>query len=258
MLMRILILGGTSEASELARRLGDDARFSPTLSLAGRTATPRLPTIATRSGGFGGVDGLVNWLKDNQIDAIVDATHPFAARISANAVAAARIAQVPLLSLVRPPWRKQDGDTWINVTDAIAASTALGETPRRVFLSIGRQDIAAFGAAPHHDYLIRSIEPPDAAALPRAKIILERGPFDQDAELELMRAHNIEIVVTKNSGADATYAKIAAARALAIPVIMIEQPEKPRGNMAGDIAFLYERLVSLARDHVSAFSERGV
>ena len=256
--MRILILGGTSEASDLARRLGGDACFSTTLSLAGRTAAPLRQAVATRSGGFGGVDGLVQWVSDNGIEAIVDATHPFAARISANAVAAARIARVPLLSLVRAPWEKQDGDIWISVADPNAASIALGATPRRVFLSIGRQEIGAFAVAPHHWYLIRAIEPPETDALPHAEIVLQRGPFDLEAESALMRANNIDVIVAKNSGSDATYAKIAAARALALPVVMIEQPKKPRGSMAGDVAFLYERLISLARDHVSAFSDRGV
>jgi precorrin-6A/cobalt-precorrin-6A reductase len=262
-LMRILILGGTSEASELARRLGGDRRFVATLSLAGRTTAPRMAAItkpiATRSGGFGGADGLVQWVKDNRIEAIVDATHPFATRISANAVAAARIAGIPLLSLVRPPWRQQEGDKWICVANTDEAMTALGEKPQHVFLSIGRQEIGAFCAAPQHSYLVRSIEPPEADTLPPyAELILQRGPFEPEAEIALMRAHAIDIVVAKNSGSDATYAKIEAARALGLPVVMIEQPEKPRSSLSGDIAFICEQLAALARDHVSALSERGV
>jgi precorrin-6A/cobalt-precorrin-6A reductase len=258
-LMRILILGGTSEASELARWLGGDRRFVATLSLAGRTAAPSLSPIATRSGGFGGVDGLVQWVKDNRIEAIVDATHPFATRISANAVAATGIVRLPLLSLVRPPWRQQDEDKWIRVSNADEARAALGEKPRRVFLSIGRQEISAFRAAPQHSYLVRSIEPPATDALPpHAELILQRGPFEPEAEIALLRAHAIEFVVAKNSGSDATYAKIAAARALGLPVVMIEQPEKPHSNMSGDIDFICKELASLTGDHVGALSERGV
>ena len=257
--MRILILGGTSEASELARCLAGDPRFSAILSLAGRTAAPRMAAIATRSGGFGGTDGLVQWVKENAIETIVDATHPFATRISANAVAAARIAGIPLLSLMRPPWRQQDGDKWICVADADEAMTALRDKPRRVFLSIGRQEIGAFRAAPQHDYLVRSIDPPAMDALPpHTELTLQRGPFEKEAEIALMRAHAIDIVVAKNSGSDATYAKIEAARALGLPVVMIEQPDKPRSGLSGDLAFVCEQLASLAGDHVGALSDRGV
>jgi precorrin-6A/cobalt-precorrin-6A reductase len=257
--MRILILGGTSEASELARRLGGDARFSAILSLAGRTAAPRTAAIQTRSGGFGGTNGLVQWLKDNGIEAIVDATHPFAARISANAVVAASIAGIPLLSLVRPPWSQQGEDKWIMVADADEAMTALGEKSQRVFLSIGRQQISAFRAAPHHVYLIRAIDPPAADTLPpHAELILQRGPFEKAAEIALMRDRAIEVLVAKNSGSEATYAKIVAARALRLPVIMIEQPDKPRSHLSGDLDFICNELASLAGDHVRALSERGV
>jgi precorrin-6A/cobalt-precorrin-6A reductase len=257
--MRILILGGTSEASELARRLSGDARITATLSLAGRTVAPSLFPIATRSGGFGGADGLVQWVKDKGIKTIVDATHPFATRISANAVVAASIAGIPLLSLVRPRWREQDGDNWIRVADADDARAALGQDPQRVFLSIGRQEIGAFCAAPQHSYLVRSIEPPEAETLPpHAELILQRGPFEKAAEIALLRDRAIDIVVAKNSGSDATYAKIAAARALSLPVIMIEQPDKPRSQLSGDLDFICNELASLASNHIGALSERGV
>jgi precorrin-6A/cobalt-precorrin-6A reductase len=258
--MRILILGGTSEASELARCLAGDPRFSAILSLAGRTAAPRMAAIATRSGGFGGTDGLVQWAKENAIETIVDATHPFATRISANAVAAARIAGIPLLSLMRPPWLQQDGDKWICVADTDEAMTALGEKPQHVFLSIGRQEVGAFCAAPQHRYLVRAIDPPAADTMPpRAELILQRGPFEPEAEIALMRAHAIDIVVAKNSGSDATYAKIVAARALGLPVVMIEQPDKPRSRLSGDLDFIFNELTFLAGHHVGAtLSERGV
>jgi precorrin-6A/cobalt-precorrin-6A reductase len=256
--MRILVLGGTTEASALARRLSEDARFAVTLSLAGRTAAPDVPAVATRSGGFGGVEGLAQWISDSRTDALVDATHPFAARISANAVAAAHIAGVPLVSLVRMPWRQQAGDTWIRVADVEAAVGALGDAPARVFLTIGRQEVGAFRAAPQHTYLVRAIEPPDADALPPdAEVILQRGPFAETEETVLMRDHAVEIVVAKNSGAVATYAKIAAARALQLPVVMIDQPRKPAGIPVGDVDAICEELRALSH-HAGAPSERGV
>jgi len=257
--MRILILGGTTEAAALARRLGGDARFSITVSLAGRTAAPALAAAPTRIGGFGGADGLVRWLKQNRIDAVVDATHPFAARISQNAVAAARIAGVPLISLVRLPWQAEPGDTWTCVESTEAAARALGEKPKRVFLTIGRQELAAFCAAPQHSYLVRSIEPPDADTLPpNVELLLRRGPFEERAEAELMHARKIDIMVAKNSGGTATYAKIAAARALALPVILIDRPEKPAGIAVGNVESACERLASLMQAHAGAPSERGV
>jgi precorrin-6A/cobalt-precorrin-6A reductase len=256
--MRILILGGTTEASALAQRLSGDQRFAVTLSLAGRTSAPELPAVATRSGGFGGADGLAQWISDSRTEALVDATHPFAARISANAVAAARSAGVPLVSLVRAPWPQQAGDTWIRVADVEAAVPALGDTPRRVFLTIGRQEVGAFRAAPQHSYLVRAIEPPDADALPLgAEVILQRGPFAEAEETVLMRDHAIDIVVAKNSGAQATYAKIAAARALQLPVVMIDQPQKPAGIAVGNVDAICEKLRALSH-HAGAPSERGV
>lgn len=256
--MRVLILGGTTEASALARRLSDDPRFAITLSLAGRTGTPKLPVAQTRIGGFGGTDGLARWINDNGIDAVIDATHPFAARISANAVTAAHTTGVPLISLVRRPWTRREGDTWVGVPDMEAAAKALGDKPRRVLLTIGRQEVAAFRAAPQHTYVIRAIEQPAAEALPpNAELILQRGPFDEAAEAELMRARKIDVIVAKNSGAEATYAKIAAARSLDIPVVMVEQPLKPAGIAVETIDAAFEQLVALTA-HAGAPSERGV
>jgi len=257
--MRVLILGGTTEASELARLAGPDARLDPTLSLAGRTAQPTLPSISYRIGGFGGSEGLARWLAAERIEAIVDATHPFAARISENAVTAAHASRIPLASIVRPEWTAEAGDRWTMVDSADAAARALGTKAARVFLTIGRRDLAAFKAAPMHSYLVRSVDPPAAEDLPpKTDLILQRGPFDEAAEEQLMRNRGIEMLVAKNSGGDATYAKIAAARALGLPVVMIARPPKVAGAEFADAAAAHAWLVSLLRSHNTASSERGV
>ena len=228
--MRVLILGGTTEASALARLLAGDRRFEATLSFAGRTAAPRAQPIATRVGGFGGAKGLVAYLGDQGVEAVVDATHPYADRISANAVAACANAHVPLASMVRPAWQAEAGDKWQRVQSTEAAVEALGAAPRRVFLSIGRQDLPAFAAAPQHHYLARTVDRPDGRLPADMKIVQARGPFDRAAELKLLGEEKIEVIVSKNSGGTATYAKIEAARALGLPVIMIERPPKPAGH----------------------------
>ncbi len=229
--MRVLILGGTTEATELARRIAGDARFDATLSLAGRTSSPRPQPIATRTGGFGGAEALARWLGDEKIEAVVDATHPYADQISANAVFACREAHVPLASIVRPAWQAEPGDRWQTVPNTEAAATALGPERRRVFLSLGRQELAAFAAAPQHHYLGRSIDPPQGIALPPdIRFVLARGPFDPLAEEKLLADEKIEVIVSKNSGGSAIYAKIAAARALGLPVVMIARPPKQTGH----------------------------
>lgn len=230
--MRVLILGGTTEASALASLLAGDRRFEATLSLAGRTSAPHAQPIATRVGGFGGVEGQVRYLRDHEIDAVIDATHPYAAQISANAVAACAQAGIGLASLVRPPWQRHEGDLWQEVASTHAAAAQLGPTPRRVFLSLGRQDLHLFAAAPQHHYIARLIETPQQAALPPDLVLLhQRGPFDLEAERRLLVDERIEVIVSKNSGGDATYAKIAAARALALPVVMIARPDRPVGHV---------------------------
>jgi precorrin-6A/cobalt-precorrin-6A reductase len=223
--MRLLILGGTTEASALARRIADRADLEPILSLAGRTQSPLPPPIPSRVGGFGGVEGLKAYLAQGAFDAVVDATHPFAAQISANAARACGALGVPLATFTRPPWVKQAGDRWIGAANMEAAVVALGEEPRRVFLTVGGLQLAAFAMAPKHHYLIRTIEPTQAAsALPLHRLILARGPFGVEDEIALMREERIEILVTKNSGGAATEAKIGAARALGVPVVMVERP----------------------------------
>ena len=244
--MRVLILGGTTEASELARLVAGDRRFEATLSLAGRTSSPRSQPIATRIGGFGGVEGLARHLAEHAIGAVIDATHPYAAQISANAVAACARSGVPLVSIVRPAWMALPGDVWQSVPSTGAAVEALAGTPRRVFLSLGRQELHLFAAAPQHRYLARLIEPPEQAGLPPDLVLLRRrGPFDRVAELGLLQDEKIDVMVSKNAGGAATYAKIEAARELGMPVIMIARPDKPAGLVVTSAA---EAVARLAHD----------
>jgi precorrin-6A/cobalt-precorrin-6A reductase len=230
--MRVLILGGTTEASALAELIAGDLRFQATLSLAGRTSTPKPQPIATRVGGFGGADGLTDFLRAHEIDAVVDATHPYAARMSANAVVACKQAGVPLASLVRPAWMMQAGDRWTIVPTTVAAALALGQAPQRVFLSLGRQDLHFFAAFTQHHYIARLIERPQQTALPRGLVLLQqRGPFDFEAELRLLKDQKVGVIVSRNSGGNATYPKIEAARVLGLAVIMISRRAKPAGHI---------------------------
>ncbi|MBY0612316.1 MAG: cobalt-precorrin-6A reductase [Beijerinckiaceae bacterium] len=222
---RVLILGGTTEARLLSERLCVMPRFDVTLSLAGRTQQPLPLPVTVRSGGFGGAKGLADYVVANGVDRVIDATHPFAARIKANASSACAACAVPLLALIRAPWTKQPGDVWLTAAGGMEAVAVLGIEPRCVFLTIGRADLAAFEAAPQHRYLIRSVDAPDEAlALPGAHFMRGRGPFSYAEEIELMRNYGIEVLVSKNSGGEATYAKIEAARRLNVPVVMIERP----------------------------------
>ena len=222
----MLILGGTGEAMTLAAALRDDARYAATYSLAGATRTPALPGIARRIGGFGGASGLAAWLREQAIAALVDATHPYAVRISANAVAAAATTAIPLLRIGRPPWSAQPGDRWIAVEDPAAAAAALGDTPRRVLLTIGSKTLAAFREAAQHCYWVRCIDPPEPGLLPPgATLLLARPPFALADERALLARHGIDIVVTKNSGGDATAPKLQAAREAGIEVVMIRRPD---------------------------------
>lgn len=225
---KILILGGTIEARRLSERLAGRSEFAVTLSLAGRTAAPAALPVPVRIGGFGGAEGLADYLAAERIEALIDATHPYAAVISANAAIAARSAGVPLLALRRPPWAPVDGDRWIDVADTDQAVRALGTTPRRVFLALGRQEIAPFVRAPQHHYLVRSVDPIEPKlAVPHADYILARGPFSEEEDRALLTAHHIDVVVSKNSGGSATYGKIAAARALGVSVILLRRPALP-------------------------------
>lgn len=247
--MKILILGGTSEARRLAAALVGDARYDATISLAGRTREPAAQLLPTRVGGFGGVDGLIAYLRAEKIEALIDATHPFAARMSANSRAAVAITGTRLLALRRPPWTERPGDRWTHVPDMNAAVAALGTVPQAVFVTIGRQDVAPLQAAPWHRYVLRSVEPPDPGDLPPdVEIVTARGPFERDDELRLMRNSGIETLVTKNAGGEATAAKLDAARELGIAVVMIARPAEPDSPPIG---------VETALSWLHAATERG-
>jgi precorrin-6A/cobalt-precorrin-6A reductase len=222
---RVLILGGTGDARLLAGQLAKRAALDVTLSLAGRTASPAEQGVPVRSGGFGGATGLADYLGRERIDALIDATHPYATVISANAAAAARQAAVPFTTLRRPPWIAVAGDRWTEVSDVREAVRALGQDSQRVFVTLGRNELAPFVPAPQHFYLIRSVDAVDPPlALPHATYVTGRGPFSEAGDRALMLAHRIEVVVAKNSGGSATYGKLAAARALGIGVIMLRRP----------------------------------
>ncbi|TCQ00841.1 precorrin-6A reductase [Sphingomonas sp. PP-F2F-A104-K0414] len=223
----ILVLGGTTEASALAALLaarGDAA----VLSYAGRVANPKAQPIPVRVGGFGGVEGLVAYLRAHRVTHLIDATHPFAARMSANAVVAAARAGVAHIALTRPAWAPVTGDRWTCVADIEAAVAALAGPARRVMLALGRMHVDAFAVRPQHDYLLRFVDAPDRPpGLPRHHLVVDRGPFDVAGDRRLMAAHGIEIVVCKNAGGSGAQAKLGAARALGLPVIMIDRPVLP-------------------------------
>jgi len=224
----ILILGGTAEARQLAGRLSHRRDLAMVLSLAGRTAAPAEQPVPVRTGGFGGTDGLAAYLAAQQIEVLIDATHPYAAIMSAHAAEAAARGNVRLLALQRRPWTALAGDHWIEVDTIDGAVLALGAAARRAFLTVGRQDIAAFAAAPQHSYLIRSVDPIDPPLdVPHAAYVTARGPFSEADDRDLMIQHRTDVIVAKNSGGDATYGKIAAARSLGITVVMLRRPVLP-------------------------------
>ncbi|MFM9378015.1 cobalt-precorrin-6A reductase [Gordonia sp. VNK21] len=231
----VLILGGTGEARALAARLLDDPA-APTVitSLAGRVQRPRLPRGQVRIGGFGGFEGLRDYLADTGIDAVVDATHPFAARITANAVAAAGQAGVPLLRLRRPPWTPGPADRWTTVPDITAAAAAVADRGGRVFLTTGRQDVGAFADIDDAWFLIRVVDPPTVRLPARHRILSSRGPYEPAGERALLAEHGITVLVTKNSGGELTRAKLAAAAEAGVEVIMVARPAEPAGLRAVD------------------------
>ena len=225
--MRLLILGGTTEASALARSIADRPEIEAMLSFAGRTRNPVPPPIPFRVGGFGGVEGLKAYLAEHRTEAVIDATHPFAAQMSRNAAAACGDMGLPLAVFTRPAWQPRKGDRWTRVPDVAASVEALGQPARTVFLTVGSLQLAAYARAPQHRYIVRSIDPPAAiGALPSHRLLLARGPFSVEDETALMREEHVDVLVTKNSGGAATEAKLEAARALGIEVIVVERPAR--------------------------------
>jgi precorrin-6A/cobalt-precorrin-6A reductase len=231
----ILVLGGTAEAREVAGAL--DRRGVPvTTSLAGRVSRPRLPVGGVRIGGFGGPHALAQWLRDHGVEGVIDATHPFAERISASAAAACPAAHVPLLRLERPGWSERPGDRWTWVEDLGSAARAIGARGERVLLTTGRQGLAAFAPVEIAWFLIRCVDPPDPPLPARHELILARGPYTVAGELALIDRHEIDLVVTKDSGGSLTAAKLDAARELGLPVIVVRRPPRPAGDAVTDVA----------------------
>lgn len=227
---RLLILGGTAEAAELAARLAGDDRLETVTSLAGLTRLPNVGAARVRRGGFGGPDGLAAFLKDERYDAIIDATHPFAAQIAAHAAEAATKAGVPRIKLLRPAFERTAKDRFIPVADIEAAAAAL-PNGARVFLAAGRREVAPFAARADLWCLVRMIEPPAAGdVLPKGELILGRPPADPKVEIALLKKHAIGWIVSKDSGGQAG-AKILAARKLGLPVVLVERPPPPGGTI---------------------------
>ena len=228
---RVLVLGGTTEALALAELLG--GRCVVVYSLAGRTRAPAWPAGAERRlGGFGGADGLARWLDENAAAAVIDATHPFAARIAANAARAAARTGRPRLKLLRPAWSPRPGDRWLAADDMAAAARLAAEAGTAAFLSVGRQQLAAFAGCRGMRFLARTVDPAAESPLADAVFVADRGPFTAAREETLLRRHGIDVVVSRNAGGDATRAKIEAARRLGLPVVMVARPPPPPGEIA--------------------------
>jgi len=222
----VLVLGGTGEARRLATALVDEG-VDVLSSLAGRVADPLLPPGEVRIGGFGGAEGLAAWLAENPVRAVVDATHPFAATMTGSAAAAADVTSIPLLRLHRPGWSEQQGDDWRWVDSLEEAARAVAGFAH-VFLTTGRTGLGAF-AGLTSEVLVRAVDPPGPPLPARTTVVLERGPFSVADELALLREHRVDVVVTKDSGGHLTEAKLAAARELGLPVVLVRRPPVPPG-----------------------------
>ncbi len=246
--LRVLLLGGTTEAVELARMLSKRVDVAVVSSLAGRVSHPRLPEGIVRVGGFGGDAGLAAYLRDEAIDVVVDATHPYAARISQNAALACGSSAVPLIAFERQRWEMQAADRWHLVPDMRAAASMVDREGSRVFLTIGRQELGAFCGCEKAWFLVRAIDAPTSCMPPRMSLILNRGPYALEDELRLLRDFSINLVVTKNSGGAATRAKIEAARILRIPVVMIACPAKHTGITFTTISEVIDQVTQLTLD----------
>ncbi|MFF8275386.1 cobalt-precorrin-6A reductase [Streptomyces lateritius] len=226
--MHVLILGGTTEARALAGLLQPHGELRVTSSLAGRVAQPRLPAGEVRVGGFGGVEGLLDWVREHRVDAVIDATHPFAERISFNAARAAATAHVPLLALRRPGWVPVEGDRWHSAASLEEAAALIDGLGERVFLTTGRMGLAAFADRPQW-FLVRSVDAPAPPMPARTEVLLDRGPFTLEGERALLNRYAVDVLVTKDSGGTATAPKLTAAREAGIPVVVVRRPPVPQG-----------------------------
>jgi len=242
---RLLILGGTTEGRALAAACANVPGLETISSLAGRTNAPLLPHGPVRVGGFGGVAGLAAFLRSERIAAVVDATHPFAATMTANAVAAAATAGVPLLVLRRPGWTERPGDDWHHVPSMAAAATLVPRLGERVFLTTGRQSIGVFAGIDACWFLSRSVEPPAPPVPARLEVVLDRGPFTLEGERELLARRRIDVLVSKDSGGVAP--KLAAARDRGIPVLLIDRPPAPEVEQVATVAAALSWLAALGR-----------
>ncbi|MBO22834.1 MAG: cobalt-precorrin-6A reductase [Rhodospirillaceae bacterium] len=234
----LLILGGTAEAVALADALMDawGTEYQVITSLAGRTRTPRQPRGRVRTGGFGGAESLARYLVTHEVRVMIDATHPFARGISENARRAGANAGVPRLALLRPPWEPGPGDDWRLFSNLNAVAAELPGAGRRVFLTVGRTELAAFRDCRETRFLVRMIDSPDVSLpVPSSEVITGRGPFDVESEKGLMTEHKIDVLVCKASGGSATRAKLDAARELGLPVLMVARPDPPAGPCVADI-----------------------
>lgn len=223
----LLILGGTSQASRFAEAVARD-NINATLSYAGRVERVKPQPIASRTGGFGGADGLADYIIKQKITHLIDATHPFAAQISRNAIAAAEKAHIRVCALTRPAWQPQQGDKWHSVATIDEAVAWLDRPAMRVMLAIGRQNLPAFEVMPQHHYLLRLVDPPASPPqFPHHHIVISRGPFDVESDLALIMNHQIEVIIAKNAGGDGASAKLEAARRRGVEVVMISRPVLP-------------------------------
>lgn len=245
----LLLLGGTTEAAALARALAEAVgdRLTVTYSIAGRVSPRTAPPGRLRSGGFAGAEGMAAFLRSDSVTMLVDATHPFAARISRNAHLACEVTGTPRLILRRPPWQPCEGDRWVEVDTVEEAAAAAGAAGRRAFVTLGAVEISAFSRVPGLTCVVRLLEEPEEGLGTGATVVTGRGPFDAAAEEDLMRAHGVDVLVTKASGGAATEAKLVAARRLGLPVVMLRRPPEEPGAVVETVAEAVAWVRSYAR-----------